>query len=228
MDRDGAASIAAVIAAPSLGPPETEEPRTRRIVEVALRLAEEGGFSAVRLRTVAQEAGVALRTLYKRFPSKDDLLFAVLEGEVVRLEALLGQRTLVGSTPAARVESLFEFLTQFLCGRPNLGRAVARAVSVGSVSLAERVSTFHLRVAALVVAAVQGHAGPPPEDAEHPHLRLASMLQHVWFSSLIAWSNGMYDRDQIVAAVADAAALVLDPPASHRWGGDPPQTETIE
>lgn len=203
----------AVLANPPATPlAEAEEPRTRRIVEVALRLAEQGGFSAVRLRDVAQEAGVALRTLYKRFPSKDDLLFAVLAGELLRLEQQLADRPPSGPTPVARVRALFEFLTEFLCGRPNLGRAVARALSGGSVSLAEQVSTFHSRVAALVVAAVQDHTGSPPTDPEHPHLRLASMLQHVWFSSLIAWSNGMYDRTQIVTAVTGAAALVLDPP----------------
>ncbi|MEM9458079.1 MAG: TetR/AcrR family transcriptional regulator [Myxococcota bacterium] len=202
-----------MLATPPMAPlPEAEEPRTRRIVEVALHLAEQGGFSAVRLRDVAQEAGVALRTLYKRFPSKDDLLFAVLAGEMLRLEQQLGGRPPSGPTPVARVHALFEFLTEFLCGRPNLGRAVARALSGGSVSLTEQVSTFHLRIAALVAEAVQGHASPPPVDPEHPHLRLASMLQHVWFSSLITWSNGRYDRAQIVAAVTDAAALVLDPP----------------
>ena len=40
---------------PSSSPPlDLDEPRTRRIVDVALRLAEDGGFAAVRLREGAQ------------------------------------------------------------------------------------------------------------------------------------------------------------------------------
>ena len=36
------------------------EERSRRIVETAVELAEQGGFEAVRLRDVAAHAGVAL------------------------------------------------------------------------------------------------------------------------------------------------------------------------
>ena len=56
----------------------TEE-RSRRILETAIELAEKGGFSAVRLRDVAEQAGVALGTVYKRFQSKEDMLMAALE-----------------------------------------------------------------------------------------------------------------------------------------------------
>ena len=45
---------------------------------IAVRLAEQGGFEAVRLRDVASHAGVALGTLYRYFGSKDHLMASAL------------------------------------------------------------------------------------------------------------------------------------------------------
>ena len=51
----------------------------RRILETADRLFYEEGFRAVGVDRVVAEAGVAKATLYAHFPSKDDLVVAVLE-----------------------------------------------------------------------------------------------------------------------------------------------------
>ncbi|MCX4244706.1 TetR/AcrR family transcriptional regulator [Paraliomyxa miuraensis] len=191
---------------------EVEEPRTRRIVEVALRLAEAGGLPAVRLRDVADQAGVALRTLYKRFPSKDDLLFAVLVHELVRLEQQLCEQPVHGPTPVIRLRRLFEVLTAFLCERPNLGRAIVSALAGGSTTLPRQVSAFHDRINALVIDALAGDGRSAPRNPTHPRQRLGAMLQHVWFSALVAWSNEVHEPEEIVEAVIDAASLVLEPP----------------
>jgi AcrR family transcriptional regulator len=203
-----------VIDAISLEPTSEEEPRTRRIVEVALRLAEEGGFAAVRLRDVADQAGVALRTLYKRFPSKDELLFAVLEHELWQVEERLRLRAPQGRTAVTRLHDLFEQLTDVLCSRPNLGRAVVRAMAGGSPQLAAKLGGFHGRVDALIVAAIRGRTDvSATAQLPAPYLRLGALLQHVWFSSLVAWSGGVRSLEGIVEAVTDAAALVLEPAA---------------
>lgn len=193
-------------------PTPLQEPRTLRIVEVALRLAEEGGFAAVRLRDVADQAGVALRTLYRRFPSKDELLFAVMEHELWRVEQRLRLRPPRGHTAVLRLHDLFERLSDVLCGRPNLGRAVVRAMAGGSPQLAARLGGFHGRVGALIVAAIRGRPDVSvTEQLPAPYLRLSALLQHVWFSSLVAWSGGVRSCEEIVEAVTDAAALVLEP-----------------
>lgn len=208
------ASIRGVAPASALAALDPEEPRTRRIVDVAVRLAEEGGFAAVRLRDVAEQAGVALRTLYKRFSGKDDLLFAVLVREMARLEQQLDQHPVEGPTALVRLDRLFEELTDVLCARPNLGQAIVRALAGGSATLPAQVGPFHERVNALIIGALLGEAGPVPRDPAHPHQRLGAMLQHVWFSALVGWSNGLHEPEQIVAAVLDAASLVLEPPGA--------------
>jgi AcrR family transcriptional regulator len=56
---------------------ETSEAR-QRILETADRLFYQDGIRAVGIDRIIAEAGVAKMSLYKHFPSKDDLILAVL------------------------------------------------------------------------------------------------------------------------------------------------------
>ncbi len=54
-------------------------PARQRILETAQRLFYRDGFRAVGIDTIVAEAGVAKMSLYRHFPSKDDLIVAYLE-----------------------------------------------------------------------------------------------------------------------------------------------------
>src|SRR5262245_52040153 len=51
----------------------------QRLLETADRLFYQEGFRAVGIDRIIAEAGVAKMSLYKHFPSKDDLILAVLQ-----------------------------------------------------------------------------------------------------------------------------------------------------
>ena len=185
------------------------EERARRIVETAVELAEDGGFEAVRLRDVADRAGVALGTLYRRFRSKEDLLAAALERESEELERRILARPPRGDTAAERVTGFFAAGTRGLCRRPNLTRAVLRAMTSGDPEIAEKVSRFHDRMARLITAAIRGERDaselPPSEDER----ALALVLEHVWFSCLVGWSGGLHTQTGIIDQMKATAGLLL-------------------
>src|SRR5690348_8061047 len=53
-------------------------PKEEQILKTAERLFVEGGFHATGINKVIKESGVATMTLYRYFPSKNDLVLSVL------------------------------------------------------------------------------------------------------------------------------------------------------
>ena len=72
--------------------------RRRRILDATIALASKGGFDAVQMRAVAEQADVALGTLYRYFPSKIHLLVSALGREFERGQATTGNRPIAGET----------------------------------------------------------------------------------------------------------------------------------
>jgi AcrR family transcriptional regulator len=191
------------------------EERSRRIVETAVELAEQGGFEAVRLRDVAAHAGVALGTLYRRFSSKEDLLVAALDRETRDLERRVIKRPPRGDTELERVVGLFSVATRGLLRRPNLARALLRAAACGEPGLAGRVGAFHERVERMIVfclrsdnsALVEGSeivVSPTAEESQ-----LAYALNMIWFALLVGWSGGLHSEDVLTEKMGASAQLVL-------------------
>ncbi len=66
--------------------------RRQRILDATYALAREGGYDAVQMRAVADQADVALGTLYRYFPSKVHLLVSALAREFERTDDLAARR----------------------------------------------------------------------------------------------------------------------------------------
>src|SRR3954454_16754396 len=94
--------------------------RRKRVIEAAVALAADGGYEAVQMRDVADRAGVALGTLYRYFPSKDQLLVAALGEWATTLEQRLKQKPPPGDTPAARVIDVLQRASRALEREPRV------------------------------------------------------------------------------------------------------------
>ena len=187
------------------------EERSRRIVETAVELAEEGGFEAVRLRDVAAHAGVALGTLYRRFSSKEDLLVAALELECAELERRYLQKPPRGEDEIDRVTSFFGLATKGLLRRPNLARALVKAATSGELGLGQKVAAFHERMERMIVVALRGPAarGESVVTATGRESRLADTLEMIWFALLVGWSSGLHGPAIVIEKMRSSAELVL-------------------
>lgn len=65
--------------------PEMQERTKARLIEAAYRLFERGGFSAVSLEEIAEEAGYSKGAVYSNFDSKEDLFLLLLSREQARV-----------------------------------------------------------------------------------------------------------------------------------------------
>lgn len=191
--------------------PDIMEKRARKIVETAMRLAEKGGYAAVRLRDVASEAGVALGTVYKRFQSKEDILVASLELLHIEFKQHLSDDPITGETKLERLCNFFTRFTDWLCDRPNFIRAVLRAMAAGEPELAEKIARFHGHVAMLITAAMIKADDVEADFTTLPEreMELLFILQGIWFASMVGWSSGLHMQGDIVTQVHSASELML-------------------
>jgi AcrR family transcriptional regulator len=177
------------------------------IVDAALALAEEGGFEHVRQRDVASRAGVALRTLYKAFPTKEELLAVGLVRAADEVDRRLARRPALDRTAAKRLTRLFDEMSAVLCERPKLAKAIVRAATSGVPGAAGALRAHTTRGVALVIATRRGRSAtetaPSADDVD-----VAMILLRVWFASLIAWCAHT-DRDASFLTEAMAPAIRL-------------------
>lgn len=189
---------------------DDDQCRKDRIIDVAIRLAEEGGFDNVRQRDVARQAGVALGTLYKSFRGKDDILAAALHRETDAIDERMRRRPATGTSAAERLGSLFQMLTRAMLKKPNYARAVLKAMTSGE-EVATKVVAHQIKVTRMVLAAMRGVAPDessvePPTDDE---IAVAMLLQQIWFAALVGWSARLHGQAQVTAQVRQAADLLL-------------------
>src|SRR5207302_2802471 len=102
--------------------------RRRRIIDAATQLAAEGGYDAVQMREVAAHADVALGTLYRYFPSKEQLLVAGMVEQVAFMRSRLLDRPSPGQTPAQRVRDDLRRATRGLQRNPNVTSAMLKSL----------------------------------------------------------------------------------------------------
>src|SRR3984957_3220532 len=187
--------------------------RRDKILDVAVALAEEGGFENVRQRDVAANAGVALGTLYKRFRSKEEILCAALEREAETLERRMEMKPAVGKTHVDRIGSFFQTITRGMLRKPRFARAVIRAMASGEEWVAATVASYQGRITGLIIAAMRGVGRLSFNDAsEKPvtekEIKLALLLQQLWFASLVGWSAGLVGQNDVIDQAKDAATLI--------------------
>lgn len=180
---------------------ETAE-RRRRLVHAAVELAQQGGYEAVQMRDVANRADVALATLYRQYPSKDQLLLAALADQTAALRDILAKRPSSGSTPADRVIGVLERASSALTRDPRLAGAMVTALGSPEPDAAA-IKQEILEI----LRGILGDAGGF-EDVTDADAALRT-LGYVWFAALGAWSSGMIDDDQMLVDLSEAARLLL-------------------
>ncbi|MDX3849615.1 TetR family transcriptional regulator [Streptomyces sp. AK02-01A] len=192
---------------------ERQQARRRRILTATAELAGRGGFDAVQMREVAEEAGVALGTLYRYFPSKIHLLLAITRERLERLHTALRERPPGGADPAERVAETLMCAFRALQRDPQLADAMVRALTFADRSASREVDTVSRQTTAIILDAMGravGGDGPTPEQ-----LSAVRVIEQTWHAALIGWLSGRASAGQVRVDIGTVCRLIdLTTPAT--------------
>lgn len=186
--------------------------RRRRIVQTAAALAVRGGVEAMQMRSVAERAGVALGTLYRYFPSKMDLVVAVVTEELDLLEGGIVRRPPTADTPAERAVDVLLRATRGLMREPELADALVRSLIMAEVKieLDARISDLVWRVATGNLEGAEEEGGTEV-DRDSTGYVLVGSLTSVWIFELVEVLKGRRDVDEVERRLQTAAERLLAP-----------------
>jgi AcrR family transcriptional regulator len=176
--------------------------RRRRIVQAAAALASRGGVEAMQMRTVAERAGVALGTLYRYFPSKMDLVVAVVNEELDLLEGSLERRPPRAAAPPRRAVEVLMRATRGLMREPELADALIRSLLLSDVT-----TDFGDRMTGLLLRAAVGTNAEVA--AGDPRRVLLGALSSMWVMEMIEMLRGHTTNEEIQGRLEVAADRLL-------------------
>ena len=179
--------------------------RRKRILDATYQLARDGGFDAVQMRAVADQADVALGTLYRYFPSKIHLLVSALGRTFEQAEASMRGRPVAGDTPAERVISVLKKTTRGLQGDPHLTEALTRAFMFADASVATEIHAVGMQLSTMLTRAMDPARTEPTDD----DVAIARVIGDVWLSSLVAWVTGRATATETAEHMERAVRMVL-------------------
>lgn len=181
--------------------------RRKRILDATISLASRGGFDAVQMRAVAEQADVALGTLYRYFPSKIHLLVSALGREFERTHAAMDGKVIPGDTPPDRVMWVLRRTTKILQKDPNLTEALTRAFMFADATVSTEIHHVGMMLTELLTNAI-GTRGEDDGPSEH-EVAVARVIGDVWLSALVGWVTGRSSASDVEKSMDVAVRLLL-------------------
>ena len=141
---------------------ETGHSARERILDAAYELFSRRGIQAVGVNEVTERAGVATATLYRHFPSKDELVLAFLDlreqrwtKDIIEAEAMRR-----GSNPEERLLAIFDVLDEWFHRDDfEAGSFIKVLLELGPKHPAGGASVLHLEQLRAIVRRLAEEAG---------------------------------------------------------------------
>lgn len=182
--------------APALPSTTEQQARHKAILTAAARLGRSRDIEHISAQEIAASAGVALRTLYRYYPSKYHVFAAVLSAQVARFTAPEG----ACGDPADAVADLMADACRNVLRHPHLAHAMitsTQAVRAKTGATGDR--TVHNLI--LATAGVTA-----PDDDQ---IRVARLVEQVTFGVLTWTVGGELDVETAVADVRLACRSLI-------------------
>ncbi len=151
--------------------------RREAIVEAAKELAAEAGMEAVQIAQVAARANIAAGTVYRYFPSKNELVAALVEGIAARELAVMRHAAMVAPGPlSALAAAIVTFAARSRRQHKLIWAVLAEPVDhdIGALRISCR-KTLAAEFEARIAAAIAG-ANLPEQDSALTSVALLGAL----------------------------------------------------
>jgi AcrR family transcriptional regulator len=155
--------------------PDTSTDIQTRLLRATETLIYQGGIHATGMDAIVKASGVARKSVYKHYPTKDALVAAALQARDERWMQWFIAATTQAATPRARLLSVFDALQEWFASDGFHGCAFINAA--GEIGDAEhpirKVSRLHKeRLLSHVLSLVQAAGLPEPEETARQWLVL--------------------------------------------------------
>jgi AcrR family transcriptional regulator len=189
-------------------PPVTDT--RQRLIDAAGELFWERGYAATGLSDILQTAGARGGSLYHFFPTKDDLLLAVVERHARVVETTMENTLAAHQDPRARILGVVEFYRGFMrrtsCGLGCPLTNLAAEVGDSHPKAAQRIAAFNDRMVQLLVEPLVEMGHGRHGDPSHTARAMLAMIQGATLQCRAAKSEGPLD------ACAACIRTLLDGP----------------
>jgi len=178
--------------------PVTDEQQARRaaILKAAVRLGKAKEIDRISAQEIAGEAGVALRTLYRYYPSKHHVFAAVLTDRVESFDPPADRPT----DPGRAVADFMARACQDMLRNKHLAHAMI--TSTQAVRAQTGPTGYHaMRDIILATAGI--------EDPTEDQIRVARLVEQATFGVLTWTVGGELDPKQAIADIRLACRLLL-------------------
>lgn len=183
---------------------ESQKDRYQRILRAASRLGSQHGLERVQMADVAKDAGVAIATIYRYFPSKNELFAAVMRSQVERLDEELP----AAEPDADRVGAVSVLLTEScrrMLSRPKLATATLQANNAAQLQAGPGHSPASSAFTELLLHTL-GCVEADDEDR-----RMVRLIEQTWYGILVSTLNGHISEEQAEQDIELACRLLLGP-----------------
>lgn len=195
----------------------SQKARRRRILRAAAALAADRVLDDVQMHEVAKNAGVAIGTLYRYFPSKIYLFTAVMAEQVDRLNASTTPPP-PGQAPEDSVYDVLVTATRQLFRRTMLAQALLQAQNSAHAAHAPEAAHSDRTTRDLLLRAL-GVTDPTAQD-----VTAVWLLTQCWYGLLTSALNGRTTLPEAEADLRVACRLLLAGRGSARADAELPLT----
>ena len=183
--------------------------RRERIVAAATELLDEREYERIQIRDVADAASVALGTLYRYFPSKQQLYAEVLLDWSRSFDTRVRARPNGATTDADRLRAALRRTVRAYEKHPNFFRLISALEVVTDPSVADRYADFASQYTEALATALV-------DTAEEDRHAIAFVSSTVLGTLLRSWSLRGTPISQVYERIDEVVDLIFSGP---RTGG---------